>query len=436
MKSKVAVVARREFTTTVKRPAYLIATFGMPVFVLLIGAVAMIPILAIARTEGRPKTIGIVDHSGALHLTGPADFVPDMRGDLDKAAKITGSVNAKDLMEKAGVSVSLHIVPYGDLSEGQQAMRRGEITSLFEFPPDFVHAGRIASYEKTGLLGPGKGGSKELLASFVRERLFEARLDADLMDRLRSPFVVDAFTLQKDGGFAPQNFLREIGAVALPFVFCILFFVSIMISSGFMIQGVSEEKENRVIEVILSSVTSDGLMTGKLLGLGGAGLLQIAIWMVPVIAVGSGKLAILPFQPLATFWSLVFYVLGFLLFGVLLMGTGSLGQNLKEVQQYGMMWSLASVVPIIFWTLLVAEPNGVLARVLSFIPLTAPATMFLRLHSIDPPAWWETALSAAVLAVSAWVALKLMAKLFRVGLLLYGKRPTIPEILKLLRRPA
>jgi ABC-2 type transport system permease protein len=177
-------------------------------------------------------------------------------------------------------------------------------------------------------------------------------------------------------------------------------------------------------------------MTGKLLGLGAAGLLQISVWMSLALVVTGKALSALPFHASSAVWSLVFYVLGFLFFGVLLMGTGSLGQNLKESQQYGMIWSLGSVVPMMFMSLLVTEPNGTLARVLSFIPLTAPATMFLRLHSIDPPAWWETALSALLLGVSAWVALKLMAKLFRVGLLLYGKRPTIPEILKHLRRPA
>jgi len=436
VKSKIAVVARREFLTTVRRPSYLIATFGMPVFALLIGAVALIPALAIAKKEGRARTFGIVDLSGALRLTEPADFVPDTRDEIEKAEKVTGRKDLGAIAATIAKVATLHIRPYENLAAGQKAMRRGEIESVFVFPENFVHAGRIDSYQKAGMMGPGKAVGTGLLGRFVQERLFAERVDADLMERLRRPFRVDTFTLQKDGTFAPQNLLREIAGFIVPFLFCILFFISIMISSGFMLQGLSEEKENRVMEVILSSIRSDGLLAGKLVGLGGAGLLQIAVWMLLALGAASGKLSMIPFQVSSLLWSFVFYILGFLLFGVLLMGTGSLGQNLKEVQQYGMMWSLASVIPLIFWTLLVNEPNGALARVLSFVPLTAPATMFLRLHSFDPPPWWESVLSAAILAVSCWIALKVMARLFRVGLLLYGKRPTIPEILRHLRRPA
>ena len=197
---------------------------------------------------------------------------------------------------------------------------------------------------------------------------------------------------------------------------------------------VSEGQQERALDEYQKSLDADPVFTEAMHGM--ARTLQDLNRLDEAIAVASRTLSMLPFHAASTLWSLVFYVLGFLLFGVLMMGTGSLGQNLKEVQQYGMMWSLASVVPLMFLSILVPEPNGVFARVLSFIPLTAPATMFMRLHSVDPPPWWETTLSAALLAVSAWFALKVMARLFRVGLLLYGKRPTIPAILKMLRRPS
>ena len=175
---------------------------------------------------------------------------------------------------------------------------------------------------------------------------------------------------------------------------------------------------------------------GKLIGLGGAGLLQIAIWFGLLLIPAGMAIPTFHLRAGAILASIVFYVLGFLLYGVLLTGTGSMGQNLKESQQYGMMWSLSSAVPMMFMMLLLAEPNGMLARVLSFIPLTAPGTMFLRLNAPEPPPWWEVALVAAVLAAAVWLALKVMAKMFRIGLLLYGKSPTIPEIVRLMRRPA
>jgi ABC-2 type transport system permease protein len=436
VKSKVAVVARREFLTTVKRPSYLIATFGMPVFVLLIVVIAAIPAILIMKKESRAKTVGVVDDSGALGLTGPVSFTPPPSDEIERVAKVVGHQQMDQYASTISSASTLNIRPFPTLEAGQEAMRQGAIDGLFEFSADYLRSGRVLSYQKEGLIGPGKTTGAGILGSFAQERLLAGHLDNDLMDRVRRPVRVEVLTLRKDGTFAPVDELRELVGFFVPLLFCVLFFVSIMISSGFLLQGVSEEKENRVIEVILSSVTSDGLLAGKLLGLGAAGLLQIAIWMTLSLAVASKTLSMLPFHVESTLWSLVFYVLGFLLFGVLMMGTGSLGQNLKEVQQYGMMWSLASVVPMMFLSILVPEPNGLFARVLSFIPLTAPATMFMRLHSVDPPPWWETTLSAALLAVSAWFALKVMARLFRVGLLLYGKRPTIPAILKMLRRPA
>ena len=435
MKNKVAVVARREFLTTVKRPSYLIATLGMPVFFVLIGGIGLIPAYLIAKKETQPKSVGVLDRSRALGLDAPVTYTAPTGDELKRVERLAGPEKMAQVAPDIMGARTLRVSPFASLEEGQAALRRGEISELFEFPPDFVHSGEVASYQKEGLIGPGKGSAEGLLGQWARERLLAGRLDADLMDRVRRPMHVETFTLRKDGTFAPQDLLGEVGTFFVPLVFCVLFFVSIMISSGFMLQGVSEEKENRVIEVILSSISSDGLMAGKILGLGAAGLLQITVWMSLALAVAGKVLTTFPLHAASAIWSLVFYILGFLFFGVLLMGTGSLGQNLKESQQYGMMWSLGSVVPLMFMSILITEPNGVLARVLSFIPLTSPATMFMRLHSSEPPAWWETALSAAILAVSAWIALKVMAKLFRLGLLLYGKRPTIPEIFKHLRRP-
>src|SRR5207247_4843394 len=121
---------------------------------------------------------------------------------------------------------------------------------------------------------------------------------------------------------------------------------------------------------------------------------QIGIWfglvllglplLVPLLSLPGA----IPVRVGSLVVSFVFYLLGFLLFGVLLTGTGSLGQNLKESQQLGMIWSLGSVVPMIFFMIIVDEPNGPFPRILSFIPLTAPVTMFLRLNSSDPPPVW------------------------------------------------
>ncbi|MBI3269797.1 MAG: ABC transporter permease [Planctomycetes bacterium] len=115
------------------------------------------------------------------------------------------------------------------------------------------------------------------------------------------------------------------------------------------------------------------------------------------------------------------------LFGGLMLGFGSLGSNYRESAQLAVVWSMAAIIPIFFLPVIVDQPNSLVARALSFFPLTTPITMMMR-YASGEVATWEVVLSFVVLAAAIWVALKGSAKLFRVGLLLYGKKPTVPGI--------
>ena len=445
MNSKIAVVAKREFLTTVRRKAYLITTFGMPVFLLLYAGIAMLPAMIMAKKEAQTRTVGILDASRLFGLDKEIEFTPPAPPQLESFGdvQVRSSKGVIKLEDAFADATKVRLRPFTTKDAAEQALRSGEIASFYEFPGDYLKTGRVTSYSKPGVMpGTGGQGKQDLLRRFVIERLLAGKLDPELMERVRRPLRVTSMLLQKGGGFEPENVSKIIGSFVLPFAFTMLFFISVMMSSGFLLQGVSEEKENRVIEVILSSIDSDGLLLGKLIGLGGAGLLQVFIWfglvlvMLPLAVATLTLPGGIPVRFGAVAISFVFYLLGFLLFGILLTGTGSLGQNLKESQQLGMIWSMGSIIPMVFMMLIVSEPNGVVARVLSFIPLTAPVTMFLRLNSTEPPPAWEIALAAVVLAAAVWLSLRIMGKIFRVGLLLYGKRPTLPEIFKLLRRPS
>lgn len=444
--SKIRVVAAREFLTTIRRPAYIVTTAGMPVFALLIIGISIIPAYVIAKKEARASFVGLVDEAGVLGVTTEISYKPGLPSEVeDLVATGLASTNASNPLAAGGSipfdaggtkSGTFTLRPYASSEEARQALRTGEIGSVMELGPDYLATGRVTVCRKGSILTSGASAGGDLLRRFVVERLLRGRVDDAILERVRSPLRVTTLMLQNDGSFQPQDIVKEVAGLAVPLAFTLVFFLSVMMSSGFLLQGVSEEKENRVIEVILSSIRAEDLLAGKLIGLGGAGLLQIAIWVGMVLLPAAAFVPRLQLNPWALAASLVFYVLGFLLFGVLLTGTGSLGQNLKESQQYGMMWSFGSVIPMMFLMLIISEPNGMFARILSFIPLTAPTTMFLRLNGSDPPVWWETLLVGLLLAAATWAVHRVMAKLFRVGLLLYGKSPTIPEIVRLLRRPA
>jgi ABC-2 type transport system permease protein len=219
-------------------------------------------------------------------------------------------------------------------------------------------------------------------------------------------------------------------------VFAVLLLISIMSSAGYLIQGTALEKENKVVEVLLSSTNPEEILAGKLLGLGGAGLLQVGVWF-SMIGVGgvafAGALAgmgvEIPF--LAIGFGILFFALGYLFTGSLMLSSGSLGSNQRESQQWSMVWAFMTASPMVFMGMFLEDPHNVAALVMTWIPFTAPLTMMLRM-ALDAGgvAWWEIAGSLVVLLGSTYLAIQLGARLFRVGLLLTGARPKLREILR------
>jgi ABC-2 type transport system permease protein len=190
-----------------------------------------------------------------------------------------------------------------------------------------------------------------------------------------------------------------------------------------------------VIEVILSSVRPEELLFGKLLGLGAAGLLQLAVWVsVGSLVAGLLAAAVLAALDARLFLScLVLFVLGFLLIGSLMTGTGALGTNARESQQFAAVWSVLTVLPpAITWMAILDQPNGWVARGLGWFPLTAPITMMIRLGTGQVPLW-DLLVAVTCLAAGVYLSVRAAAALFRLGLLMYGKRPTLREVLRQLR---
>jgi len=175
----------------------------------------------------------------------------------------------------------------------------------------------------------------------------------------------------------------------VPIGFTAMLLIAILVSAGSLIQGVSEEKENRVIEVILSSIDARSLLLGKLLGLGAAGLLQLAIWLTMALLPAVMLIAGLALSPKIVILCLAYFILAFLLYGTLITATGVIGTNAKDMQQYGMFWSIGSAIPMVFMEVLLRAPRGTTARILSYFPLTSPVTMMLRIGS-EGVSWWRS----------------------------------------------
>ena len=229
-------------------------------------------------------------------------------------------------------------------------------------------------------------------------------------------------------GHAMPNFV-SMGAA---YLFVMLMFVGIMVLSQYLLTNLIEEKSSRVVEVLLSAVSPFELMSGKILGLTAAGLeVGACAVVIGVVAMLEGFIGALNPWALALF--LVYYVLGTLLISSMYAAVGSACNTLREAQGMMLPMAMLFIVPLGGWMYFVQHPNGMAATLLSFVPPLTPMVMILRLAASKEVPVWQIALSVLVLGASVPAMMWAAAKIFRTGVLMYGKPPKLREMVKWLR---
>ncbi len=429
--SKVGVVIAREFLSTVRRRSYLIITLGMPFFLgTYLTLVGLLPAYFMARAGRSPKPVGVVDLAGVVHV-GPATD-----RERQGAARAKG-LNA--LLEEVEAPVEFVALPSKD--EALKRLRAGALQRVYLVPAGYLEKGSIEIYQtESSAFRLSKARIERAFVRLLRRSLSEGRVPEAVRERLDRPIDEPAsasYLVRADGGVEPLEDAMRIARMAVPGVFAIVLVLSLMTSASYLLQGVVEEKESRVIEVILSSVAPKDLLFGKLIGLGAAGLLQLAVW----VSAGSFATSLLAAAAMAILdWKLflfclLFFVGGFLMMGSLMTGTGALGSSASESQQFSAVWTICLVIPpAMTWMLILDEPNTWMARALGWFPLTGPITMMIRLGTGKVPLW-DAVVALLCLAAGVYIAIRGAAALFRLGLLMYDKRPTFAEIARQLRHP-
>ena len=433
--SKVWTVASFEFLSTVKRKGYLIATFGMPVFLLLYAGMISGMGFLMHKKESEIKVYGVLDRAGILNLTGESTpSTVDIPEDIREAVEALGQA---DLLSQGMAWMGKAIFrPFDDEQAARSALIDGQIKGYFLLPEDYLQSGILLEYLPTSP-GLDTSGARQPLKSLLLERLLEGKVAADLAGRIREPIAeLKSWTVSDQGKLTKHSKGAFVARLVVPMVFTVLLFISLMMSSGYLVQGTATEKENKVVEVLLSSANPDEILAGKLLGLGSAGLLQVAVWFSMVMFGGLAFAAALTAFGVKVPWKALlagpfFFIAAYLFLGSLMLGVGSLGSTQRESQQFSSVWPLLAAVPLMLMGIWFQDPHSLPAIIMTWIPFTAPLTVLMRL-SLDPSgiAWWEVVGSLLVLAASTWLALRLGARLFRVGLLLTGARPKFREILR------
>lgn len=431
--TKIRTVAAFEFLSTVKRTGYLVTTFGMPLFMAAYAGIVAIPAYYAEKSDRLPNIYGVIDRAGVLGMDADVNAPSRVPDAVRQALEAAGQGQALD----RALSWSNFVFrPYETEQQAQEALIARQIKGFYVLPEDYLASGRITAYSPE-TFSFSSGDSREALAELLRGRLVAGHVDETLAARIVDPIDrTTRYAVTRTGELQTGDAASAVLRLAVPLIFMVLFLLSILMTSGYLMQGTATEKENKVVEVLLASANPDEILAGKLLGLGAAGLLQISVWLAMVLTTGLGIVPLLLRSGVTLPWTGValavpFFILAFLFFGGLMLGTGSLGSNMREAQQLAMIWSLTAALPMMLMAVLMKEPHGTVARVLTWLPFTAGPVVVLRASTdADLLAWWEVGGALIALAASTWFALRLGARLFRVGLLNPGARPSLREIIR------
>lgn len=403
--NKILIILKHEFLNVLKRKGFVIMTLIFPVIAL--------------------SAIGITQIITGMDTTDPTDIVTI--GYVDEVGIFNGHTQWNQV----------ELTPYATPENATEALLEEEIDEYIIIPSDYVATGVIARFTQEKELEPA-AETRAVIRDFLLANLLEGTSE-EIQLRAISPLFLGTVILDETGQVADDQ--GGIGAIIFPLVFGFLLVMAIGSSSGYLLQGLGEEKENRIMEILLSSVSTRQLLIGKVLGLGAAGLVQIVIWLLSAVLLLrlasttiGGEFSAIQIPANLLILGIVYFILGYLLFAVLQASIAAIGATARESQQMTVVIILPAILPFyVFMLFLKDNTDHVIGTILTLIPLTAPMMVFIRLGTSEIPAW-ELFLSISFLIAGIIGGLWLAAKAFRVFLLMYGKTPKLGEIIRLLRQ--
>lgn len=273
--------------------------------------------------------------------------------------------------------------------------------------------------------------------SLVSEHLTGGGMNQGEADALLKGVSIQGFQVKKDGQLVKSNAMASFWK---GYVMALLLTMTTMIYGLNVARSIIQEKTSRVFEVMLATVKPSDMLAGKLAGAGAVGLTQIAIWLIagailftsPIAAAALTGDFVIHFSWAECVLFPVYFLLGFLLFSALFAGLAATCETEQELQMYMPLAAAPTWLSFAMILLIINDSNSIWSIAASFFPPTAPIVMFLRMASQVPPPW-QFAVSISLMLLSIWGTLWFSSRLYRVGILMYGKRATLPELLRWLR---
>lgn len=436
---KVAAIARFEFLNVAKRWSYLLVTFGLPLFFSALsgGLLAIQSQFLLERAE-RTTVYGLVDHEGVVSSEGIWTEFDGVEGSRARHAILEAELPSRD--QRYLVLDAVVFARFSSEDAALALLREQRLGAVYSVAADYRESGAVTVYESESgpVLSVRSATVEPVLERLLTERLLRDHVEEDVIERVLDPMRLERVTLAPSGDqrSTENRALELVVRTGVPFLLGVLLLTALLSASGYLVQTVALDKESKVVEVLLSSADPDELLTGKLLGLGAAGLLQFFVWAAMVVGGALTLAALVSTMKVPVPWAAIavaplFFVLGYLFIGSLMLCTGSLGSSVPESQKLTLGWAMLAVLPLMLMVILLEEPHGTVGRVLTWVPFSAPLTVIVRM-SVAPEgiAFHEVVGALGVLLASTWLAIRLGARLFRVGLLLTGSRPSLRELLR------
>jgi len=423
--NKLWTIFKREYLSRVKTKGFLIGTALTPLFII---AVTIGPGLLINLKSEKPKTVSVVDLSGIVY------------SELEKVLNDT-SGSGENLYNLKSVDASSETVE-GVKAELSQAVDKDKIDGYFIIPEDIVESNKSEYYAKSVSDFDLNRTYRNIISRVITNyRLKDSNLDPTLINKLTKRVELKTFKVEKGGEEKEDQGLSFI----VTFVMVMFLYMALIMYGAFVMRSVYEEKLSRVVEVLISSCKPFQLMAGKVLGIGAVGLSQYIIWatVAGLLTVYAGSLismfspgaesAPIPTIPISVLvYFVIFFVLGYILFATLYAALGAMVNSDQDAQQLQFPVIILIIMAFFFAFHIIKNPTSGLSQIVSMIPFFSPITMFTRI-SVQAPPFSEILLSIVILIATIIFLIWLAGKIFRVGILMYGKRPTVPEIFRWIR---
>ncbi len=398
--NKMWLVAQHEFLINIKKRSFLWGLIGAPLF-----------------TIGLVVLITFVSASAALD----GEVAGEKVGYVDNAAILVEDVITPEGFQR-----------FDSNDAARAALDAETIDSYFVIPANYLTSGKIELYAYGSTPEPLQDAIEDFMATHLA-----AQVDSPLSEELLRDPVNASVVMENTGrriGDDPAAFL---GLFLTPFIFMMIFMMATQITSTLIMGGVVEEKGNRIMELLITSLTPTQLLMGKLLGLGALGLVQLGVWgIVGFVGLNLGRdtafLSAVVIPPDLVLLALVYFILNYFLYSSIYAGIGAITGSDQESRQYAGVISILPAIPLFVIFTFITDPNGSVPVLLTLIPFTSAISMVMRAgFTIIPPE--QIILSIVIMLLTTVFIMWASAKIFRWALLLYGKRVTPRELWRVIR---